>query len=411
MNFVLRTIIVDPDETTREELKSALSKLDLVWLEAEYSDYSDVSPSSEAAPPNVALVGIDTDTDKALALIAELSRQSPGCAVCAVSRSDDGQLILRAIRAGAKEFLTLPIQAEDLSTTLRTLAGTDKKTGKRLRGSTMIAVAGATGGVGSTSVAVNLAAILAASPSRSVVLVDLDLTLGDADVFLDTIHDYTLADLTQNLARLDLDFLRRSLAKHRSGLYLLPRPVELDDANLVTEDALRRVFALLRASFSHIVVDLSKGYNRLDLTVLECCDTALLVTQLDLPCLRNVVRLLKSLRSMDNLDEKVKIAVNRIMPGTGTIRLKKAQEIVGREFFWQLPNDYRVMVEVSNNGVPLIEQAPRADITQSLLAMSKALCGDDIGHDQLSNKRDTAAPVVAKWFSFWTSFNGTEKGS
>jgi pilus assembly protein CpaE len=411
MNFVLRTTIVEPDEATREELKAALSKLDIVWLEAEYTDYSDASSSTEASPPDVVLVGIDTDTDRALALIAELSRRTPASEVCAVSRSNDGQLILRAIRAGAREFLTLPIQVEDLLTTLRALATTDKKTGKRPRGSTMIAVAGATGGVGSTSIAVNLASILAASPARSVVLVDLDLTLGDADVFLDTIHDYTLADLTQNVARLDLDFLRRSLARHRSGLYLLPRPVELDDASLVTEDALRRVFALLKASFSHIVVDLSKGYNRLDLTALECCNAALLVAQLDLPCLRNVVRLMKSFRSLEHLDEKTKLVVNRIMADTATIRLKKAQEIVGREFFWQLPNDYRVMVEVSNNGVPLIEQAPRADITQALSAMAKALCGDEVEQEQTSNHRSAGTPIVGKWFNFWTSFNGTEKKS
>ncbi len=411
MNFVLRTIIVDSNEAMRKELSSALSGLDLVWLEAEYSDYEDVAQQFEGIPPDVVLVGIDADTDHALALIAELSRDHSACGICAVSRSSDGQLILRAIRAGAKEFLTLPIQGVDLATTLRTLAGANGDKSKRPRGSNMIAVAGTTGGVGSTSVAVNLASILAASQDRSVALVDLDLALGDADVFLDTIHDYTLADLTQNVTRLDLDFLRRSLARHRSGLYLLPRPVELDDAALVTTDSLRRVYALLKASFSHVVVDLSKSYNQLDLTTLECCNTALLVAQLELPCLRNVVRLTKSFRSFEGVNEKVKIVVNRNMPNEGTIRTKKAQEIVGQEFFWHLPNDYRVMVEVANNGVPLIEHAPRAEITQSLVAMSKALCGDDAAGDSSAKQRDASTPVIGKWFSFWSSLNGTEKRS
>jgi pilus assembly protein CpaE len=409
MNFVLRTVIVDSDEKSREELRAALSGLDLAWLEAEYSDYRGFAQQAEGPPPDVVLVGIDADTDQALALIAELSREHRDCSVCAVSRSSDGPLILRAVRAGAKEFVTLPVQTDDLLTTLRCLAATDARTGRQPRGSTMIAVAGATGGVGSTSLAVNLACILAASPGRSVALVDLDLTLGDADVLLDTIHDYTLADLTQNIARLDQDFLRRSLARHRSGLYLLPRPVELDDAALVTPEALRRVYALLKASFSHVVVDLSKGYNALDLATLECCNTILLVTQLDLPSLRNVVRLMKSLRSLDGLDEKVRIVVNRNLPNEGTIRLKKAQESVGREFFWTLPNDYRVMVEVSNNGVPLIEQAPRAAITQSLLAMAKALCGDDAVREAAAARRGAATPVIGRWFNFWNSFHGAEK--
>jgi pilus assembly protein CpaE len=205
--------------------------------------------------------------------------------------------------------------------------------------------------------------------------------------------------------------LRRSLARHHCGLYLLPRPVELDDAALVTPESLRRVYALLKASFSHVVVDLSKGYNPLDLATLECCNTALLVAQLDLPCLRNVVRLKKSFRNLEGLDEKVKIVVNRNMPDEGTIRSKKAQEIVGQEFFWHLPNDYRVMVEVSNNGIPLIEHAPRAEITQSLIAMSKALCGDDGTHASSTKQREGSTPVIGKWLNFWSSFHGTEKRS
>ena len=109
------------------------------------------------------------------------------------------------------------------------------------RGSTVIAVAGATGGVGSTSLAVNLGCILAADPRKTVALIDIDLCLGDADVFLDTIPDYTLVDVAQNISRLDFTLLKRSLTKHPSGLYLLPRPVHLDDSQLVTPDDLQRV--------------------------------------------------------------------------------------------------------------------------------------------------------------------------
>ena len=95
-------------------------------------------------------------------------------------------------------------------------------------------------------------------------------------------------------------------------------------------------------------------------------DQVLLVTQLDLPCLRNVVRLMMSFKESGKFDEKVKIVVNRVGYDTGQISLKKAQETIGRDIFWQVPNDYRVMVEVRNNGVPLMQQAPKAAITQSI---------------------------------------------
>jgi len=93
--------------------------------------------------------------------------------------------------------------------------------------------------------------------------------LGDADVFLDMIPEYTLLDVTQNISRLDLALLRKSLTKHDSGVYLLPRPVQVESLDVVPSDDFRRVLGLLKASFSHVIVDLSKTYNRLDMAALE----------------------------------------------------------------------------------------------------------------------------------------------
>ena len=160
----------------------------------------------------------------------------------------------------------------------------------------VIAVTGATGGVGTTSLAVNLGCALAADKDNSVVLVDLDLCLGDADVFLDTIPEYTLSDVAQNVARLDLTLLKRSLTKHDTGLYLLPRPVQLEDARLITPDDLTRVIGLLEGHVHALIIDTSKSFNALDMLALSQADEVLLVTQLDLPCLRNVVRLMMSFK-------------------------------------------------------------------------------------------------------------------
>ena len=152
-------------------------------------------------------------------------------------------------------------------------------------------MAGAIGGVGTTSVAVNLGCSLARDDKNSVALVDLDLCLGDADIFLDAIPDYTLVDVAQNVSRLDFALLKRSLTKHSSGLFLLPRPMQLEDVALITPDDLQRVIGLMKATFTHLVLDLSKSYSPVDMVALEAANDILLVAQLDLPCLRNVVRL------------------------------------------------------------------------------------------------------------------------
>ena len=368
MSKVLRLAIVDPHDGTRESLKAMLLGMETVWLEAECSRYEFFADVVGQTHPDIGVVSIDYDAEKALQLIQDLQRNSPDCAILVVSSSTDGQLILRAVRAGAKEFLTQPVRLEDLVAAIDRIGNLNhgRRDGKP-RTSTAVAVAGVTGGVGTTSIAVNVGCSLASRSKHSVVLIDLDLALGDADVFLDTIPDYTLLDVAQNISRLDFTLLKRSLTKHASGLYLLPRPVQLQDAPLVSADDLNRVIGLLKATFSHLVFDLSKSYSELDMVAMRAADHVLLVTQLDLPCLRNVVRLLTSFDEVEGLKDKIKIVVNRVGLENGQISMKKAEETIGREIFWRLPNDYRIMADVRNNGVPLIESAPRAALTQSII--------------------------------------------
>jgi pilus assembly protein CpaE len=397
MSNVLRLAIVDPNDHTRESLKSMLLGMDVVWLEAECSRYEFFADVVGQTNPDIGVVCLDGDPIKAVSLIATIRSTVPKCSILVVSSSGDGQLILQAMRAGAKEFLTYPIGVQDLVSALERIGNQRfDQGGKATRSCSVIAIAGAAGGVGSTSLAVNLGCVLASQPDKSVALVDLDLALGDADVFLDTIPDYTLVDVAQNISRLDFTLLKRSLTKHSSGLYLLPRPVQLQDGSLITPDGLQRVFGLLKASFSHLIFDLSKGFNELDMVALQAANHVLMVTQLDLPCLRNVVRLMMSFDESEGLKDKIKIVVNRVGLDNGQISLKKAQETLGRDIFWQLPNDYRTMVEVRNNGVPLIEQAPRAAITQAIVTLADALAG------VAQQEEEENITGSKSWFSFFS---------
>ncbi|MEX2175716.1 MAG: response regulator [Pirellulaceae bacterium] len=408
MSNVLRLAIVDPNDTTRNSLKNTLLGMDIVWLEAECSRYEFFSDVIGQTKPDIGVVSIDSNPEKGLKLIEQVREIAPDCSVLVISTSTDGQLILKAMRAGAKEFLTHPVKVEDLLHALDRISAA-KFGGAAGGGRTchVIACCGSTGGVGSTSLAVNLGCILSAEPKNSVVLCDLDLSLGDADVFLDTIPDYTLVDVAQNISRLDFTLLKRSLTKHASGLYLLPRPVQLQDTSLVTPEDLTRVLGLLKASFTHMILDLSKSYNALDMVALKSAKDILLVTQLDLPCLRNVVRLMMSLNEVEGLKDKVKIVVNRVGLDSGQISLKKGQETMGKEIYWQLPNDYKTMVEVRNNGVPLVEHSPRASITQAITTLAESLTSPD----RAVKEGDEAAKAAkAAGAGGWLGFLGKGKG-
>jgi pilus assembly protein CpaE len=402
MSNVLRLALVDPRDDSREKLKSMLLGMDMVWLEAECSRYEFFADVAAQTKPDIGVICMDSSPEKAISLIERLRTSNPDCFILALSNDTDGPTILKTIRAGAKEFLTLPINVEELLAALQRIQEARYGSGdSRVRTCKMIAIAGATGGVGCTSIAVNIGCNLAADPSNSVALVDLDLALGDADVFLDSIPDYSLLDVTENVSRLDFQLLRKSLTKHSSGLYLLPRPVQLQDLAAINPESLRRVIGLLRASFTHVVIDTSKSFTEVDLTAMELVNEIALIVQLDLPCLRNMVRLLMSFQEMENIRDKVKVVVNRMGLESGQISLKKARETIGRDVFHQIPNDYRTMVEMRNNGLPLIEQAPKAAITQSIMQLTDMLVGNVASEEEDTENKEKTVANNAGWLSFW----------
>lgn len=367
MQRVVRLSIVDPRDSSRTIMKNQLLGLEMMWLEAECSRYDSFYDVISQTQPDIGLVALDSDPEKALALVSRISQEYPACDLLVVSSSTEGSLILQAIRSGAKEFLNYPLKIEDFLAALDRIRASKGGGGEgQSRTCQVISVAGAGGGVGCTSLAINLGCILAENPEHSVVVIDLDFALGDADVWLDIIPDYTIQDVAENITRLDYSLLKRSLTKHDSGVFLLPRPVNLDGQTRLTGDQLRRVIALLKATFTHLIIDVSKSYGPLDMAALTVSDHVLLLMQLDLPCLRNVVRLGQFFDLHDGLPNKVKIVANRIGLDDSQISLNKALETIGKPIAWQVPNDYVTMAEARNNGVPLSIHAPRSKTTRAL---------------------------------------------
>ena len=382
MKDVQRIAIVDPNDATREPLRNLLLGVEAVWLEAECSRYEFFIDVARQSCPDAVVIALDSDHQKALQLIQQLTAEFGHMPILAVSARGDGQSILQALRAGAKEFLTAPVVLEELLLALQRLranrvSGDTSNTvnGQTRSESLVVSIVGSKGGVGCTSLAVNIGAAMAQDPKYNVALVDLDLALGDADVALDLIPDYTLADVAMNVDRLDMQFLRRSLCKHESGVSLLPHPVQMEDISLIHEEHLGRVIGLLRASYSHLIFDMSKRFTPMDLTAMRMSDVVVLVAQLELTSLRNVVRMMHTMEKEEGLGEKVKVVMNRVGADDSDITMEKAQETIGKPIFWQVPNDFKSMLGARNAGVPLMTHAPKSKVHQSIVAMTNALCG------------------------------------
>ncbi len=135
---------------------------------------------------------------------------------------------------------------------------------------------------------------------------------------------------------------------------------------------------------------------------LEESDTILLTTQLDLPCLRNVVRLMMSFKEQEQIKDKISVVINRAGDSASQISLKKAEETLDCEVSWQIPNDYKTMIEVRNNGIPLVQQAPKAPITQSFVLYAEKICGS-----QETSTESAAPSKKTGWLNRWPSRNSS----
>jgi len=391
-----RVAIVDPTESTRESLRTLLLGVDFVWLEAECARYEYFFDVIQTSMPDLAIVALDADKNRALAMISQLATENPRLPILTISH--DHQALLMSLQKGAKYFLTHPVTLEDMLSALRRAlgenGGPDIMQGSAARGSgssSMIAVLGSRGGVGTTTLAVNLAATLATDPASAVALIDLDLSLGDADIALELtgVENISIADLARNIERLDMNFLRRAMARHEpSNLSILRHPLEISEVASIHEGHVERILNLLKISYTHLVLDLSKSLRPTDLLALRMADLILLTAQLELSSLRNVVRLIHSLNQEENLADKVRVIVNRQgaeMVEEG-ISAKKAEEVVGKPIFWQIPNDPKPVIAARVAGQPLVTHAPKCRAQQSINGLAQALYGKPVSSDNRGSK-------------------------
>lgn len=374
MKDTIRVILIDPTDESRLTLLRVISGVPDLWLAEVCASYQGAANRVAEINPELAIVVMDSDFEQSFALIQQVIQQSPGVVVLPASRQHDTATILRVIRAGAREFLTLPTRPEELLESVnRITVRTIEKPDEGNRGPQLIAVTAAAGGVGCTSLAVNLATTLAKASSHETILVDFDLMFGSIDACLDMVTDNTIQGIVQNVDRLDQTLLKRSLTRHASGLYLLPHPTTMEESAQIDPEALRRVMMMLKASFPSVIIDTSKGLQSSDFLAFEMADVILLVIQLDLTCLRNTARLLHLFHQYEGLSDRVRLIVNRAGAHDSEISLKKAEETLQMPISWQIPNATKAFNLARARGVPLDEVASGSKAHQAILEVAGAM--------------------------------------
>ena len=239
---------------------------------------------------------------------------------------------------------------------------------------TIINVISSKGGVGTTTIAVNLAVSLAAEKNNpSVALIDMNLLFGDIPLFLEIEPKYNWSEITKNISRLDDNFLKNILSVDASGVCVLPSPSYLSDLNVETIEFLSHLIMLMQRMFDFIIIDGGQPLEDISLKILEMSDIALVVSILTPPCILNTKKLLKTFRDLGfPLDENIKMVVNRYLKKSH-ISLTDAEASFEKEIFWNIPNDYQTTVNAINEGKALAQFAPGEAITKNFKKLAAKL--------------------------------------
>jgi pilus assembly protein CpaE len=304
---------------------------------------------------------------EALDLLAAVPRQEQTL-VIAIGPAADAKLVIRALRGVVDDYLdTAEVEAELVAS----LAGWRQRRSAGKPEGRLIALLGPSGGAGSSTVAASLAVVLA-KEFESVALIDLKLETGDLAALLDLTPAHTLADICQQLDRLDPDFFRQSLMKHSSGIHLLAPPRLLADVDTVTAEGVRQSIGLARALFPYVVVDLDHSFREEQMQAIRQADLILMVLRLDFASLRNAKRFLDHLDGLGIAMDRVRLVVNR-SGQSQEVPLGKAQDVLKMKISQSVPDDPKAVNRAINNGVPVVLDAPTSKVARSLSQLAQGV--------------------------------------
>src|SRR5919107_131823 len=344
------------------ELRGALSTQEGARLLVGGDDAEQIFPEIERLRPSAVIVALSNQPDAELRFVERVARECPQSAVICASHDSSPDLILRSIRAGAREFLRLPVRPEEFATVYQRTAefcAVQPEAPKR-RGR-VISVFSSKGGTGTTFIATNVAAAL----NSPAVLLDLNLQAGDLGLFLGVEPKFSIADLIENRQRVDDQLLRSYLTPHSETLSLLAAPREADSADDIEAEHIFEVLEILRERHDYVVVDPQHTFDSITLAALDQSDEILLVLTLDIPAIRSTQRALQIFDRLGYPRHKLHVVVNRFSKQID-LDLRQVERFLGERVAGYVQSDYRTAVNSINLGQPLVDSDPQSKIATEL---------------------------------------------
>ncbi len=344
---------------------------------------------AERLRPHIILMDISKSANDGLAATRAISCRVPNSAVIMISKEIGQNYMRQAMTSGARDYIIKPVQCNELIVAIKRIYYDMEKKRQvqsqdsQPREGSVLTVFSTKGGVGKTTLAINLGACLAVECGFSVALLDLDLQFGDAAVMLNLMPRQTLSDLASEFSQLDGELLESYLVKHSSGLHLLAAPSRPEYAELVSAQLVEKTIKLLKERYDYVLIDTPGFFTDPTMVALDYAHQILLILTLELPTLKNIKLGLDVLDSLHHKD-KIKAILNRATPELG-ICPADAEKSLGMPLTCQIASDGRSVVGAANSGNPFIIGSPQSRAAENLRQLAHLLT-QHVNSDN-SNKR------------------------
>lgn len=378
-------LIVDQDLDARAEMSKSLRGAGFAIAgEAAYG--MEAVATAREVSPDIVMVHVEEPSSRPLQTSEALANALPGTPLVVYSALTDAGSVRRAMLSGAKDYLALPVRSSELAKSLYIVLEQEERKRMRLSGemgevqgyATVLTVFGAKGGVGKTTLSVNLATALIRETGQTVALMDLDTSFGDVTTLLDMPFERTLSDAVKNVEFLNRGNIREFLTRHSNGLHVLPAPASPADWANITPQQVRQVIKLLAETHDYLIIDTPGAFNEVVAASLEAASLVLMVTSMDMASIKDTIVALDLLRSWSFPEEKLKIAVNHSSQANG-VKPEDLSTALSREIFWQIPYD-RAITATNQIGQPAVMSKPGARVSQSVTELARLLAGVRAGN-------------------------------
>jgi pilus assembly protein CpaE len=366
----LSVVLVDADKSVRKTLKDLLDRQGNVEVAGMAKRPDEALQVIKTSKPHVLILELPKDSGKTLKWVEQTKLQFPGTSIFVSSADKNPDLVISAMRAGVQEFLSRPIDSDELKKAIDKVLKTKEQMKARApaRGR-VISVFSKKGGLGVTTLAVNLGLALSRVAENKAALIDLDLQLGDVTSFLNLSAEYNILDVLDEDGGVDPVKLQSCMTRHESGVFVLSEPKNPVDSDNVSSSQINQILRHLRSTFSYVVVDTPHTFDSKSLETFELSDHIIVVVVPTVSSIRAAKRTLGVFKQLGFLRDKVKVVANRVGK-KDSVKVDDIEKTLNYPVSWVIPNNYPVAIDAVNSGIPLVNHKGDSNVAKSILELA-----------------------------------------